>query len=129
MEIPEHCCRDIKSKTTREMRRALRKAYRGLGHPSREAFAKMRRLGQARKGAIGDAKTRECPVCAASQMPGAPHPATATLRPCGFNETVVADLKYMRESKGNTWVALIMIDVSTLLSFRGIGSRGTSHGS
>ena len=46
-------------------------------------------------------------------MPGAPHPATATLRPCGFNETVVADLKYVKDSKGKTWVALSMVDTGT----------------
>ena len=113
MEIPEHCRREIKSKTTRKMRRAVRKAHRGLGHPSREVFVKMLRLGQAQKAAIDYAKTWQCPVCAASQMPGAPHPATATLRPCGFNETVVADLKYVKDSKGKTWVALSMVDAGT----------------
>ena len=47
MEIPEHRRREIKSKTTRKMRRAVRKAHRGLGHPNWEVFVKMLRLGQA----------------------------------------------------------------------------------
>ena len=50
MEIPEHCRRDIKSKTTRNMRRAVRKEHRGLGHPSRDVFINMLRLGQAPHG-------------------------------------------------------------------------------
>ena len=57
MEIPGHCRREIESKTTRKMRRAVRKAHRGLGHPSREVFVKMLRLGQAQKAAIDYAKT------------------------------------------------------------------------
>ena len=31
----------------------------------------------------------------------------------GFNETVVADLKYQKDSKQNTWVALSMVDTGT----------------
>ena len=46
-------------------------------------------------------------------MPGAPHTATATLRPCGFNETVVADLNYAKNSQAMTWVALSMMDAGT----------------
>ena len=113
MEIPQHCRREIKSKTTCKMRRAVRKAHRGLGHPSRDVFDNVLRLGQAHKAAIDCAKTWECPVCAASQMPNAPHTATSTLRPFGFNETVVADLKYLKDSKQKTWVALSMVDAGT----------------
>ena len=73
----------------------------------------MLRLGQAHKAAIDYAKTRVCPVCAATQMPGAPRPSTVTLRPCGFNEIVMADLKYVKDSKGKTWVAESMVDIGT----------------
>ena len=82
------------------MRRAVRKAHRVVGHPSRKVFVNMLRLGQAHKAAIDYAKKWECPVCAASQMLGAPRPSTVTLRPCGSNETVVAYLKYVKDSKG-----------------------------
>ena len=33
--------------------------------------------------------------------------------PCGFNVTVVADLKYVKDSKGKTWAALSMVDAGT----------------
>ena len=38
MEIPEPFRREITSKTTRKMRRAVRKAHRGLPHLSRQVF-------------------------------------------------------------------------------------------
>ena len=112
-EIPEECRRDLISKTTRNQRKAVRKAHRGLGLPGREVFVKMLRLAGAHQNAIVYARKWVCPVCAASQMPSAPHTATATLRPFGFNEIVVADLKYLKNSKQNIWVALITVDAGT----------------
>lgn len=112
-QIPEDCRRYLTSATTRKQRKAVRKAHRGLGHPSREAFVKMIRLAGAHQNAIAYARKWVCPVCAASQMPKAPHLATATLRPGGFNDTVVMDLKYVKLSERKQWVALSMIDAGT----------------
>ena len=70
-EIPEDCRRNLISKTTRKQRKAVRKAHRGLGHPSREVFVKMLRLAGAHQNAIEYARKWVCPVCAASQMPKA----------------------------------------------------------
>ena len=83
----------------------------------------MIRVGHAQKAAIDYAKIWRCLVCVASQMPGAPHLATATLRPCGFNGTVVADLKYVKDSKGKTWVALNMVDAGTCWHFVAMGCQ------
>ena len=112
-EIPEDCGRNLISNTTRKQRKAVRRAHRGLGHPSRESFVNMVRLAGAHHNAIAYARKWVCPVCAASQMPKAPHVATTTLRPGGFNETVVMDSKYAKDSERKQWLALSMIDAGT----------------
>ena len=73
----------------------------------------MMRLVGAHANAIEYARKWNCPVCAASQMPRAPLVTTPTLRPCGFNETVVVDLKYLKDSNGKQWIALSMVDAGT----------------
>ena len=97
MEIPERYRLEMKGNTMREVRRVVRKAHRGPGHPSRDAFIKMLRLGLASKVAMDYDNVWVCPVCAATRMPGAPHMATSSLRPYGFNETAVVDLKYVKD--------------------------------
>lgn len=89
----------MKGNTTWKFRRAGRKAHRGQGHPSRIVFIRMLRLGRSSQLLIDYAKVWGCPVCAASQMLGAPHVATSYLRRFGFNETVVVDLKYVHDVK------------------------------
>ena len=44
-EVPTDVRQDIMSKVPKETRQAVRKAHRGLGHPSRETFIRMLRLG------------------------------------------------------------------------------------
>ena len=51
-EIPEDCRRNLMSKTTRKQRKGVRKAHRGLGHPSRPVFVKMLRLAGAHQSAV-----------------------------------------------------------------------------
>ena len=69
MEIPETYRREINGNTTPQVRRAVRKVHRGVGHPSKEVFLNMLRLANASGAVIAYAKVWVCPVCAAAQMP------------------------------------------------------------
>ena len=56
MVIPEMYRREVKGKTTRKVRRTVRKVQRGFGHPSKEVFLMMLRLANASGAAIAYAK-------------------------------------------------------------------------
>eukprot|EP00959_Pyramimonas_sp_CCMP1952_P424587 8893116-Pyramimonas_sp.AAC.1 len=64
MELPEVVRQDIMTNIPRSTRRAVRKAHRGLGRPSRPTFIKMMRLGGAMPNALAYAKHWQCPTCA-----------------------------------------------------------------
>lgn len=113
MEIPERYRQEMKGNSTRKVRRAVRKAHRGLGRPRWNVLIKLLCLGLASKVATDYAKVWRCPVCAASQMPGSPHVASSSLPPFGFNETVVVDLMCVRDVQSSNYVALGMVDVGT----------------
>ena len=112
--------RDEVKQIPSSIRRAVRKMHRGLGHPSREAFLKMLRLGGASTEAIRYAKIWECPICAASAMPQAPKRAVGLARPFGFNEHVVADLKYVHDARDSRFVLLSIVDAGTCFHVAGL---------
>ncbi len=111
-EIPEDKRDGILTRVSKEIRRSVRRAHRGLGHPSRRTFTKMLRLGRASPPALLYAQTWICPTCAASARPAEPHHASTRTRPFGFNVVVVADLKYLK-SLTQQLVALSLVCAGT----------------
>ena len=95
------------------MRRSVRRAHRGLGHPSRKIFLKMLRLANATEAALLYAKWWICPLCAASAAPGQPLESSTRTRPYGFNQSMGLDVKYLKDADGTQRVALSMVDFGT----------------
>ncbi|MEC9378943.1 MAG: hypothetical protein VX528_08260, partial [Candidatus Latescibacterota bacterium] len=88
------------------VRCGVRRAHCNLGHPSRPKFLRMMRFGNCTKAAIEYAKKWKCPICAERRRPHKVRPATSNERPKGFNKVVHVDLKYIRDSARQLFVAM-----------------------
>ncbi len=95
-EIPRPVRAAILQDIPANIRREVRKAHNGLGHPSKVTFLKMMHLANATEAAKRFAKAWECPVCARRAAPRKPQVATGELRPNSFNKTVCIDMKYLK---------------------------------
>ena len=89
------------------------KMHRRLGHPSNEALVRMLKLSGAPKETLECAGKYQCPVCESMSMPEKPYLQNVTPRPAGFNVEVHLDLKYAKNIKNETFVALSMICAGT----------------
>ena len=111
--IPAKHRQDILAKVPRAVRRAVRQAHKGLGHPSQATFRRMLKLGGATQMAQLYARFWQCPVCAESAPPRQMLRATPELRPYGFNVVVVVDIKYLKDADNTQLIALSMVDAGT----------------
>ncbi|MFM7984158.1 MAG: hypothetical protein ACKPKO_33015, partial [Candidatus Fonsibacter sp.] len=112
-ELPEKDREDVYQRIPKQIRRAVRKAHCGLGHPSRGSFLRMMRLGGASPAAMEYARDWVCPVCAACAAPTKPLEASTSTRPFGFNKVIAMDLKYLKDAAGKNHVALSVVDGGT----------------
>ena len=112
-EIPIRYRDRILSSVPKDVRQRVRATHTGLGHPSRPTMVKMMRLAGANKEALDYAKTWECPFCKAAAAPSKPLNASTRLRPFRFNHTVACDLKYLKDSRKKTHVALHIVCCGT----------------
>ncbi len=71
-ELPEVIRDELMRKTSAKVRREVRKAHRGLGHPNRTVPLRMLRLGGASPAAMLYARHWVRRVCAVAAAPGAP---------------------------------------------------------
>ncbi|CAE8672228.1 unnamed protein product [Polarella glacialis] len=95
------------------IKQAVQKAHRGLGHPERTVMLRMMRLSGASQSAVSYAKVWTCPVCVAKQRPSKPQRASTTERPTAFNCKLHLDLKFIKDSKDQKYVALSVVDLAT----------------
>ena len=112
-ELPADLRHDVMQKIPKEIRRQVRKAHVGLGHPSRTTFLRMMKLGGASPAALEYAKAWQCPVCQESSRPGQPQEASSQTRPFGFAKCVCCDLKYLHDADRAHHIALSMVDAGT----------------
>jgi hypothetical protein len=112
-EIPDKYRKEVLAEVPAHIRREVRKAHNGLGHPAKTTFLRMMKLGNATDVAIKYAKTWECPVCARKVAPRKPQVAAGEIRPYGFNKIVCIDLKYLKTTDRKRCVALSIIDAGT----------------
>jgi hypothetical protein len=117
-EIPRPLREDILNSVPAHIRREVRKAHNGLGHPHKTTFLRMMKLANASPASVKYAKAWECPVCLRKAAPRKPQVATGTLRPFAFNHTVCVDLKYLKMFNGKRVVILHIIDAGTWLACR-----------
>jgi len=127
-EIPRPLRADTLQAVPAAIRREVRKAHNGLGHPSKTTFLRMTHLANATEAAKRYAKAWECPVCARRVAPRKPQVATGETRPFGFNKTVCVDLKYLETTDRKRLVASSMIDAGTgLHATVFVKTRRTDH--
>ena len=112
-ELPDNLRERLLRDVPRAVRQQVRRTHIGLGHPSKETFLRMLRLGGASPVAQQYARAWQCPVCAESVAPARARPASTSLRPLAFNDTVAADLKYLRDAEGSKMVVLCIVDAGT----------------
>jgi hypothetical protein len=112
-ELPQHLREDVLNTVPAHVRREVRKAHNGLGHPHKTTFLRMMKLANATPVSIKYAKAWECPVCLRKAAPRKPQVGTGMTRPFAFNHTVCIDLKYLKMFNGKRVVALSIIDAGT----------------
>ena len=91
-ELPEANRERLMRDVPRALRQQVRKTHIGLGHPTKEVFLRMLRLGGASPIAQEYARAWQCPVCAQAAAPSRPRPASTRLRPLAFNGTIAVEV-------------------------------------
>ena len=93
-----------------EIKRSVRQAHKNLGHPHRDTFVRMLRLGGAKAEAVTYAKQWQCPICLQSQAPKSQGPAmTRQQGVYDFNDTVAADLLTIHDVDGTAYEVLSLV--------------------
>ena len=85
------------------------RVHQRLGHPTREALVRMLKLAGAPTETLECAKRFRCPVCESKAPPDKPFLQRPRQRPAGFNIEVHVDLKYAKNIKEETFVALSVV--------------------
>ena len=96
-----------------EILKTVSKIHQRLGHPTRDALLRMLKLSGAPKETLDCAKQYRCPVCESKAPPDKPYLQKPRQRPAGFNVEVHVDLKYAKNVKEETFVALSMVCAGT----------------
>jgi hypothetical protein len=92
------------------IKRSVRQAHKNLGHPHRDTFVRMLRLGGAKAEAVTYAKQWQCPVCLQSAAPKIQRPAmTRQQGVYDFNDTVAADLLTVHDVDGVAYEVLSLV--------------------
>lgn len=91
---------------------AVRRAHRNLGHPSRDSFVRMLRLGGAAPDAITYARAWQCPVCLRCQPPLQQLPASRHTAE-NFNDVVGVDLLLLHDSENEPYTVLSIVDFAS----------------
>ena len=87
--------------------------HRRLGHPSNEALVRMLQHGGAKDEVLKLAADLACPTCQMAKAPHRSFPARPEVRAVVFNTVIHADLKYLKDFRGEVYVALSVVDEAT----------------
>ncbi|CAE7228738.1 RE1, partial [Symbiodinium sp. CCMP2456] len=106
----------------------LHLVHRRLGHPNNETLRRMLEMAGANKELLEMADRLECPTCRLRAPPKRPMPTRPEARPVCFNSVVHMDLKYVKDSKKETFVALSVVDGATCFHVaRLLRNRNSDH--
>ena len=112
--VPEICWDEIHAVSTKpepsveELKQALTKLHRNLGHPPNADLVRVLRFGQASSTALQLAKDFACPFCESRAKPKAPMPAKVD-RVVGFNKQIGLDVKFLPGWKPNQRVKALNV--------------------
>ena len=112
-EMQEEEESEDKEKKLVNKRGQLMMIHKRLGHPTNESLARMLRLAGAEKWLVDEALALQCPTCPSMKPPSRPMTQRSDMRPVVFNELLGIDLKYGRDTQGQLFVALSMVDLAT----------------
>jgi hypothetical protein len=96
-----------------DVRRIIRNAHNNLGHPSNHALVRLMKTAKCHQDMIAYARHMKCPTCARRQPPARVPKVTLPYRPTRFNAVVGLDLKWAKESKGDSYDLLHILDWAT----------------
>ena len=92
--------------------KSVRRMHYNLAHPSRDALARMLRIGKASQMCIDYVKRWTCPVCARKARPKTPRPARIE-RAERFGDVVCLDLQFVSDVNDTKHVLLHAVDEAT----------------
>ena len=101
------------SKVPADVRRLIRNCHYNLGHPSNFALARLMSVSLCHPDMIAYAREMKCPTCVRRNPPGRIPRATMPYRPTQFNNTIGVDLKWIKDSQGETFYMLNILDLAT----------------
>ena len=95
------------------MQNVLKRIHSNLGHPSSATLIRMLSQAQASPAALIGARALRCAVCERSKPPREPRPSKTPPPTRRFNERVMLDLLYTKDSSGETFAFLNQVDDAT----------------
>ena len=94
-------------------RRMIRNAHVNLGHPSNHALVRLMRTAKCHPDMIGYARHMKCPSCVRRAPPARIPRVSMPYRPTRFNAVVGLDLKWIKDSNGEVYYMLNILDLAT----------------
>ena len=95
------------------VRRMIRNAHNSLGHPSNHALVRLMKTAKCHEDMIAYARHMKCPTCARRQPPARIPRVSMPYRPTRFNAVVGLGLKWVKDSKENSYYMLSILDLAT----------------
>ena len=96
-----------------DVRRMIRNAHSNLGHPSNHAMVRFMKTAKCHPDMIAYARHMKCPSCQRRQPPARIPKVSMPYRPTRFNAVVGLDLKWVKDSKGEKYFLLNILDLAT----------------
>ena len=96
-----------------DVRRMIRNAHVNLGHPSNHALVRLMRTAKCHPDMVAYARHMKCPSCARRKPLDRIPRVSLPYRPTRFNAVVGLDLKWVKDSKGEQFYCLNIIDLAT----------------
>ena len=96
-----------------DVRKMIRAAHNNLGHPSNHSLVRLMKTAKVHPDMIAYARHMKCPTCRRRQAPSRVPRVSLPYRPTRFNAVVGLDLKWVKDSKGDTYYLLNILDLAT----------------
>ena len=100
------------------VRRMIRNAHNNLGHPSNFALVRLMKTAKCHPDMIAYARHMKCPTCSRRQPPSRIPRVSMPYRPTRFNAVVGLDLKWVKDSEGEKYYLLNILDLCIIICFR-----------
>ena len=96
-----------------DVRKMIRNAHVNLGHPSNHSLVRLMRTAKCHADMVAYARHMKCPSCVRRKPPSRIPRVSLPYRPTRFNAVVGLDLKLVKDSKGDIYYILNILDLAT----------------